>query len=979
LREAVEALFLRIKEDTDAQHWSRGVLLARGGDLRAHRTDAFELQITLVTPGGLVSPTVTFWLDDKDFSCSCPAGGDGCAHAAAAIICLREAVKEGKDLPEPKRGGRASVGYRFERAQGGLYFRRELLVGSRTIRLVGTLVSAEHGPDAVKVLVTQKDAAIEQLLLSNRREGVLPHSVMRRLVELLVGLRDVTLDGAPVQCSAVPLLPVARVSDDQQGFRVTLEPDPTITEVFGNGIALADNTLRAFGETGLTAREMQELPGGKIYTFNQAIELVSRVLPELKRRIPVDVRAKRLPTGKRDLPRAHVFVDRIGDTLSVLPTVVYGDPPMARVDGNQLTLLREGPVPVRDTDLELNVVRKLQRDLGLQPGRRLEATGAQGLALADRIRAWGGVVSGAGLEGFYLRPPLTVQVEAGPGGLDVWFAVEGSKPSRERHDVSTQKVLEAFRQGESLVPLFDGGFAAIPADWLAKHGQRLADFLAARDAARSEALPAHLAPEAARLCDELEIAAPPSFAELRRALETFHGLPDLRLPERFTGVLRSYQELGVRWLAFLRQTGLGGLLADDMGLGKTVQVLAALRGKSLLVVPTSVLQNWAKEAARFRPDLRVSQFYGPNRALDRSADIVLTTYGVLRQDADLLASVEWDTAVIDEAQTIKNPASQTAKAAFGLRAKARVAMTGTPVENRLDELWSQFHFTNRGLLGTLADFRERYADAIGRGEPGAADRLRQRIRPFLLRRTKREVAKELPPRTDMVLQCELAPAERGLYDGLLASMRDDIVAMLGQGGSVLEALEALLRLRQACCHPALLPGQSAETSSKMELLTELLEEALSEGHKVLVFSQWTSLLDLTEPHLRKLGERFLRLDGSTRDRQGVVDAFQAPGGPPVLLLSLKAGGVGLNLTAADIVVLLDPWWNPAVEDQAADRAHRIGQDRPVLVYRLVATNTVEERILALQERKRELAAAAVGSGAHAAGLTRDDLLSLLSG
>jgi SNF2 family DNA or RNA helicase len=360
-----------------------------------------------------------------------------------------------------------------------------------------------------------------------------------------------------------------------------------------------------------------------------------------------------------------------------------------------------------------------------------------------------------------------------------------------------------------------------------------------------------------------------------------------------------------------------------------------------------------------------------------NADVTLTSYAILRLDAELLGARRFATVILDEAQAIKNPDSQVARAAYGLTADFRVALTGTPLENRLDELWSLAHFTNRGLLGGRRDFDERHARPIADGEAGAAERLRERLRPFLLRRLKRDVAPELPPRTDAVMRVALDERERGVYDAVRAASRADVIALLDGGGSVMAALEALLRLRQAACHPALVPGQKAASSSKLEVLIEALENAAADGHKALVFSQWTSLLDLVEPALAAVEIATSRLDGSTRDRGAVVERFQAPDGPPVMLLSLKAGGVGLNLTAADHVFLLDPWWNPATEDQAADRAHRIGQDRPVMVYRLVATDTVEERILALQERKRALAAAALGGADAGAPLTREDLLELL--
>jgi SNF2 family DNA or RNA helicase len=430
-------------------------------------------------------------------------------------------------------------------------------------------------------------------------------------------------------------------------------------------------------------------------------------------------------------------------------------------------------------------------------------------------------------------------------------------------------------------------------------------------------------------------------------------------------------------LCFLSKANLGAMLADDMGLGKTLQALCAVKSPALVVAPASVLHNWAAEIQRFRPALTVNTYHGPNRSLN-DADITLTTYALLRLDDDTLAARQWDTIILDEAQNIKNADSQVARAAFKLPGRFRLTLTGTPVENRLDELWSQFHFANPGLLGGRGDFQERYARPMSEGDPRVGERLRQRIRPFMLRRLKKDVARELPPRTDVVMRCILSDRERELYDAILAATRKEVIERVAESGNVLAALEALLRLRQAACHSGLIPGQVAATSAKLELLLDLLDKVLAEDHKALVFSQWTGLLDKVEPLLKAANIEFTRLDGSTRDRAGVVNGFQAENGPRVMLVSLKAGGTGLNLTAADHVFLLDPWWNPAVEDQAADRAHRIGQDRPVLVHRLVAEATVEERMLALQEKKRALAHAATHGTEAAFGLTRDDLLSLLS-
>ncbi|MFT7624948.1 MAG: SNF2 family DNA or RNA helicase, partial [Myxococcota bacterium] len=538
----------------------------------------------------------------------------------------------------------------------------------------------------------------------------------------------------------------------------------------------------------------------------------------------------------------------------------------------------------------------------------------------------------------------------------------------------TGDVLRAWRAGASLVPLDDGGWAPLPIGWLERFGSVVSDIVAAKQAAGE--LPPSAFADVTALCRDLDVPPPRKLGHLRDQFSA--GIQPATLPSDLRAELRDYQRAGVDWLSFLRDGELGGMLADDMGLGKTLQALCAIRGRTLVVAPTSVLYNWAREIEKFRPELTVNVFHGPKRKDDPDADVTLTSYAIMRIEIERLTQEMWDSVVLDEAQYIKNPDSKVARAAYRLRGRFKLTLTGTPVENRLDELWSQVHFANPGLLGDRKDFQERYAKPIAEGTPGVAKHLRERLRPFLLRRLKRDVAPELPARTDLVLRCELTEAERTVYEGIRLATREEVVSRLRQGGGVLQALEALLRLRQAACHSGLIPGLEAETSSKVDTLLDTLDTACAEGHKALVFSQWTSLLDRIEPRLEGAGLKYVRLDGRTRDRQAVVDAFQDPDGPPVMLLSLKAGGTGLNLTAADHVFMMDPWWNPAVEDQAADRAHRIGQERPVFVHRLVAADTVEEGILALQERKRALADAALAGADRAASLTRDDLLALLN-
>jgi SNF2 family DNA or RNA helicase len=622
--------------------------------------------------------------------------------------------------------------------------------------------------------------------------------------------------------------------------------------------------------------------------------------------------------------------------------------------------------------------------LGLELEEPATFEPGEAVRFVTRLSRFKGDVSGPGLAAFQMHGALSATMHLGGPGADgksgkggqPWPSIDiafATADGKRRADPA--KVLAAWQAGESMVPLLEGGFAPLPSGWLARFGGRLLDLLAARDTAG--AVPRAVWPALADFAEELGATVPEDLAALRDRLSAFDRLPAATLPSGLNATLRTYQRHGVDWLAYLRSISLGALLADDMGLGKTLQTIAVLSGRTLVVAPTSVLFNWRAELARFRPELSACLYHGAHRSLDQQAAVVITTYALLRLDADVLAGQDWDIVVLDEAQALKNPESQLARAARRLKAGFRVALSGTPVENRLDDLWSLMQILNPGLLGDRRHFQERYVRPILGGDVDRASALRARVKPFVLRRLKREVAPELPPRTDTVRHVELSAAERTHYDIIRAATRKDVLEQLAAGGGVIQALEALLRLRQACCHPDLLPGVQGESSAKLATLVEILEEAVAEGHKALVFSQWTSFLDLMEPALKEAGLTWLRLDGSTADRQGVVSRFQQEGGPPVLIMSLKAGGVGLNLTAADHVILADPWWNPAAEDQAADRAHRIGQERPVLVQRLVALGTVEEKILALQAAKRALADAVVGEGGAAAGLTREDLMALL--
>ncbi|MFQ5898083.1 MAG: DEAD/DEAH box helicase [Candidatus Methylomirabilia bacterium] len=591
-------------------------------------------------------------------------------------------------------------------------------------------------------------------------------------------------------------------------------------------------------------------------------------------------------------------------------------------------------------------------------------------------------------EGKVFRHAGAFRIEVSTG-ID-WFELHGEVEFGDT--VATlPEILAALRRGERTVRLDDGTYGMLPEAWLQKYG-----LLAGLGTAREDHL--RFTRSQVGLLDALLVSQPEAswdeaFERAREELRRFDGVKPADPPAGFNGELRGYQRDGLGWLQFLEQFGFGGCLADDMGLGKTVQVLAFLelrrdraRGPSLVVVPKSLVFNWKQEAARFTPGLRVLDYTGADRARVRDrfaeADLVLTTYGTLRRDVTGLADVPFNCVVLDEAQAIKNARTDAARAARLLRARQRLALSGTPVENHLGELWSLFEFLNPGMLGAASLFR---LDGNGARNPDEETRrlLACGLRPFILRRTKEQVAADLPPKLEQTLYCELDRAQRGVYDELREHYRRSLLGRIERDGfnrAKILILEALLRLRQAACHPGLIDRRRAgEPSAKLDVLLPRLAEVLDEGHKALVFSQFTSFLAIVRSRLDREGIPYEYLDGRTRDRAARVARFQSAPDCRLFLVSLKAGGLGLNLTAAEYVFLLDPWWNPAVEAQAIDRTHRIGQTRPVFAYRLIARETVEEKILELQRTKRGLADAIItADNSLIRALSREDLELLLS-
>jgi len=526
--------------------------------------------------------------------------------------------------------------------------------------------------------------------------------------------------------------------------------------------------------------------------------------------------------------------------------------------------------------------------------------------------------------------------------------------------------------GKFYAPLSDGSIVILPFERVRDLLRVILDIFDRNTDANNIRINPWQAAELQGKCITLE--AESRLARLAERVKQFKEITPIDAPANFQATLREYQKEGLGWLNFLREFEVGGVLADDMGLGKTVQTLChlliekndgRLNYPALIVCPTSVLPNWIAEAKKFSPDLRILALHGAERLTSFKEiyehDVVVTTYPLLHRDKHQLGKKQWHVVVLDEAQFIRNPDTLAAQAAFQLKSSYRICLTGTPVENHLGDLWSQFHFLIPGYLSDQKTFHTYFRQPIEKyGDTHRQKLLSVKVRPFMLRRTKGEVAAELPAKTIMIENVQLDGAQRDLYETVRLAMHEKIKDEIEQKGfkrSQIVILEALLRLRQACCDPRLLGTtfqHKSKDSAKLSHLMEMISQLVEEKRKMLIFSQFTSMLDLIANELRRLKIEFVEIRGDTKDRAEPVRKFQNED-VPVFLLSLKAGGTGLNLTAADTVIHYDPWWNPAVENQATDRAHRIGQTKPVFVYKMIATGTLEEKMLLLQEKKKALA------------------------
>lgn len=946
---ALSRLAEQIQSEALPGIWSRGVSLARENRVLlrdASKIDEIRFQVT--APGQIAAANVQLWPDDEDSFCDCKSAQIPCMHLCA----VASAIRSGSILAEPSQTATpsASAGLFYQlSAEGRALSILRYLSRDRSRAISEEIETSSFYKDSLLSLAAkgsapfvydQDDLAIDRFLSA----GQLNLCSLNREARLLLFKRlksvadqgRITFREKPLSISIDAYIDQYVIRDENGGFRLKLESAKSNLEALAPGYILIDGaTLALDDRQTLDAKERRTLEiDGRFYRALEIGKLSETIIPELRKRARVRIEAKRLLEAEPHAAKLAFSIRALSHSrFEVTPEIVAA------------------------TSTEVQALtQKLRNDFQLAPLSPRVFENDDAVRFAEHLSARSATDSDLLLQGESLSSYLDLGelkplMQVIDGRLQFEFSIESSR-------VAAADILTRYRTGSNYIALGDRpGFARLPKEWLNSFSEIVERWLNARETNQTPLTPQAAYLDALKILvdSNVSLAPSPEFEAFYRAIQSHSNLPAPTLPLALTATLRPYQQEGVAWMQFLMRYGFGVLLADDMGLGKTLQALALIRGRTLIICPTSVIHAWKEQCARFRPDLNISAYWGADRKLDPNATVTLTTYGTLRQDAERLAAESFELVILDEAHAIKNIDRKTSQAALALRAQSRLALTGTPIENHADELRNLFRF----LMPSWGD------DSM------STEELRAKVKPLILRRLKRDVAKDLPPRTEVVLEVDLNETEMKIYRSIEAA------ASMTSSVSV---LESLLRLRQVACHTGLVPGfESNEHSTKVEFLADRLSEAVEGGHASLVFSQWTSLLDRIERALKTRGLSWLRLDGSlsTDERARIVSEFQNESGPPILLMSLKAGGVGLTLTRADQVYICDPWWNPAAEAQAADRAHRIGQTRPVLISKIVARNTVEDRMLALQQAKLSLADSFLEARNLEQAFTLDELKSLI--
>jgi non-specific serine/threonine protein kinase len=821
----------------------------------------------------------------------------------------------------------------------------------------------------------------------------------------------------PVAFSPIPAKPYLYVTPEESGVDIHLQWEAGTqhipfeeTTMLGAGLVMQAFTLHALTDADAIKLVARFLPEGKQHISNEEWpEYLEREVLQWRNNAPVYFDDRLIEQSSTVKPQMRIYLSERERVLVLQPAFVYGNTEIRWGYTGDITVPHEGRVRIirRQEDVEaqfLQSIRLLHSDMQRSPADHFfylssdaVLAGSWFFRFMDAMREQNVQVTGfenlKRLRISTFKPKTEVRVSS---GID-WFDTEVAVTFGEQH-VSIADIKKALADRQHFVPLQDGSIGLLPEEWLKKYSLLIK--MGEAQGGKLRLRKFHFSVLDALLAEVDEEAVQQELEEKKEQLAAIidRDFSDLKPPAQLKAELRPYQHAGYQWLAFLDQAGWGGILADDMGLGKTVQALSYLQhyanehpgARFMVVCPTTLMYNWEAEILKFTPGLRHFIHHGPRRT-HTAADfepyhVIITTYGTMRSDIRWLKEVAFDYIILDESQAIKNPQSQVAKASMLLRAHHKLALSGTPVQNNTFDLYAQMNFLNPGLLGSREFFASEFATPIDKfREDEVTQQLRQLVYPFMLRRTKEQVAKDLPEKTETILYCEMGPEQRKIYNAYRNTYKDQILGMIDERGierSTFHILQGLTRLRQICDSPAILneeqrlPNHSIKSE---ELIREITENV--GNHKALVFSQFLGMLAIIRSQLEEAGIPYAYFDGSSSatEREAAIQEFQTNEGCRVFLISLKAGGVGLNLTAADYVYLIDPWWNPAVEQQAIDRTHRIGQTKNIFAYRLICKDTIEEKMLILQERKRALAADLVADdNAVLKRLTRDDIAFLLS-
>lgn len=972
----LDALYDEVREVCDRKAWARGLELARRKAVRK----VTDKKYVLVDPLKASDHEIEIDPVEIDWSCTCAGKWDPCEHTCAVLAALKVAADGGPQILKYETNSYVLDYELVESRVGYLTLKRSLhksnaekgdqdsvlpvkhsVLSMVSGRIEGPPVSAKsYDLEIDRVLVGDYGARLDGFISGPRAwKMLLPH------LEKVSRSQQLVVDGKPILVnSSEKAFNILEIQPQDKGVLLKLSPNPSIVKQFKSGVCIYEGSsgleLRFVAPADLPASIMSELQRGRFFNDSDKVELFSKLLPQLKERFKIV--EKGIDTNAVYAQLGFCVRNQIlgPQHLETSFHISYGDPVIAYLDGGRLVCLGD-QVPHRNLEREVEKRRDFEREHFLELSKVYRYSEEELFEWVSRISRLPFNFIGDSLDTLNVIGKSKVLTKLLDDDVEFSFEIDEQAVA-----VDPQALIESYEKGSKFVKT-EKGYVEIKPDWLDEYHDLIRSLVVRKKVPKAEGIEVL---ESIRIIEGFGYAPP---KKLKAEKEKLFSKVDDRALDTVQAELRPYQVEGVKWLVQLKNAKLGALLADDMGLGKTLQSLAVVSSRTLIICPTSLIFNWKNEIQNFRPDLSFSIYHGSTRELDLSADVVITTYGILRTDVDRLNNENWRCVIIDEAQVIKNPQSKAAQALWQLKSDFKLALTGTPIENHYKDLWSIFRFIAPGLLGELSYFNQHIVRPIQGQSLSALKSLRSRINPFVLRRSKKQVLSELPDKTELVNYCQLTEEQKHAYDNYLGDVKTKIVE---NDVKPIQIFELILRLRQFACDPRLVNSDFKGGSGKLDLFKELIGEVTEENHKSLVFSQWTSFLDLIEVELDHLGIPYFRLDGSTKNREKVVSDYNECPSACVFLLSLKAGGVGLNLTSADHVFLMDPWWNPATERQAIDRAHRIGQKNPVMIHRLVGKDTIEEKVVKLQKIKEQMSDSVL-ENMESANLSKDDLLSLL--